>query len=419
MLHCSNEPSLAALCRAAVAPPTAMKEPGMRPLSDTLSRLARLRATAVQPDAATGSDRLTDLTDFGANPGALRARFYRPVDLPPGAPLVVVLHGCTQTAAGYDRGSGWSELADQHGFALLFPEQQRANNANLCFNWFVPEDVRRDGGEAMSIRQMVEHVAVRHHIDRDRVFVTGLSAGGAMTAALLAAYPETFAGGAVIAGLPYGVATTVPEAFDRMRGQGVGTDTQLQALARSASRHDGPWPTLSVWHGSADQTVVPSNAEAIIAQWRGLHGAGTAPTLIETIDGHRRRVWRDRDGRDVIESFMIAGMAHGTPIDPAAADGVGAAAPYMLDAGISSTHHIARFWGIDGGGADQRPAPVDRSVPMTLEHDVASDGQHARPGAADEPMRGILLSKASPNRTAATGVQKVIEDALRAAGLMK
>jgi poly(hydroxyalkanoate) depolymerase family esterase len=396
-----------------------MKEPGMRPLSDTLSRLARLRAAAVQPDAAPGSDRLTDLADFGSNPGALRARFYRPVDLPQGAPLVVVLHGCTQTAAGYDRGSGWSELADQHGFALLFPEQQRANNANLCFNWFVPEDVRRDGGEAMSIRQMVEHVAVRNQSDRERIFVTGLSAGGAMSAAMLAAYPEIFAGGAVIAGLPYGVATTVPEAFDRMRGQGVGTDAQLQALARGASRHDGPWPTLSVWHGSADQTVVPSNADAIIAQWRGLHGVGAAPTMIETVDGHRRRVWRDRDGRDVIESYMITGMPHGTPIDPAAADGVGVAAPYMLDAGISSTHHIARFWGLDGGSVDKRPAPVERSVPMTLEHAPAPTSAGPQPVATDKPLGGVLLSKPSPSRPAATGVQKVIEDALRAAGLMK
>jgi poly(hydroxyalkanoate) depolymerase family esterase len=391
----------------------------MRPLSDTLSRLARLRAAVIRPDAAAGPDRLTDVANFGSNPGALRARFYRPIDLPPGAPLVVVLHGCTQSAAGYDRGSGWSTLADRHRFALLFPEQQRANNANLCFNWFVPADVRRGGGEVLSIRQMIEHAAVRNQSDRERIFVTGLSAGGAMSAAMLAAYPEIFAGGAVIAGLPYGVATTVPEAFDRMRGQGVGTDAELQALVRDASRHDGPWPTLSVWHGSADQTVVPSNADAIIAQWRGLHGAGPAPTLIETIDGHRRRVWRDRDGRDVIESYMIAGMAHGTPIDPAAADGIGAAAPYMLDAGISSTHHIARFWGLDGGRADARPASVARGATIALERAAAPVSSGSPPVAQDEPLGGVLLSKPSPNRGAATGVQKVIEDALRAAGLMK
>ena len=103
---------------------------------------------------------------------------------------------------------------------MLFPEQQRANNANLCFNWFVPEDIRRDSGEALSIRQMIEATVVAHGIDRRRIFVTGLSAGGAMASVMLATYPEIFAGGAIIAGLPYGSAATIPEAFDRMRGHG-------------------------------------------------------------------------------------------------------------------------------------------------------------------------------------------------------
>lgn len=392
----------------------------MRPLSDTISRLSRLRASGVPRHEAAVPDRLIDVTDFGSNPGALRARLYIPADLPADAPLVVVLHGCTQTAAGYDHGAGWSDLADRLRFAVLLPEQQRANNANLCFNWFVPGDIRRGSGEMLSIRQMIDHVADRYQSDRRRIFVTGLSAGGAMTAALLAAYPETFAGGAVIAGLPYGVASTVPEAFDRMRGHGVGTDAELQALARGASRHDGPWPTLSVWHGSADQTVVPSNADAIIAQWRGLHGVGTAPTLIETVDGHRRRVWRDRTGRDVIESYMITGMSHGTPIDPGAVDGLGVPAPYMLDAGISSTQHIARFWGLDGAPLNRPsrvmapPEPVERHAPLTLEYDVASAS--ARPVPASEGERSG--DDASP-KPAASGIQKVIEDALRAAGLMK
>ncbi|TIL83807.1 MAG: PHB depolymerase family esterase, partial [Mesorhizobium sp.] len=117
-------------------------------------------------------------------------------DLPEAAPLVVVLHGCTQTAAGYDDGSGWSQLADQEGFTLLFPEQQRANNPNLCFNWFVPGDTKRNGGEALSIRQMIGAVVVEYGLDRKRIFITGLSAGGAMTSVMLACYPEVFAGGA-------------------------------------------------------------------------------------------------------------------------------------------------------------------------------------------------------------------------------
>ena len=82
--------------------------------------------------------------DFAPNPGALDALCHVPEGLADGAPLVVVLHGCTQNAAVYDRGSGWSALADRHGFALLYPQQRRANNSNLCFNWYSPADARRD-----------------------------------------------------------------------------------------------------------------------------------------------------------------------------------------------------------------------------------------------------------------------------------
>ena len=249
------------------------------------------------------------MTAFGSNPGALRARVYVPAKLPEAAALVVVLHGCTQSATGYDHGSGWSQLAEQEGFAVLFPEQQRANNANLCFNWFVPGDIRRDSGEALSIRQMVEALVLAHKIDRKRIFVTGLSAGGAMTSVMLATYPDVFAGGAIIAGLAYGSATTIPEAFDRMRGHGGPSQRELPRLVRAASSHKGPWPTISIWQGTADNTVVPSNADAILMQWQGVHAIDASPTRTETVDGHMRQVWCDTSGRELIEKFSI--VRHG------------------------------------------------------------------------------------------------------------
>src|SRR5258708_25177266 len=130
--------------------------------------------------------------------------------------MVAVLHGCKQTAACYDLGAGWSTLADRYGFVLLLPQQQPANNPNKCFNWFLSRHIDRGKGEAMSIRQMVEAMARDHHIDPGRIFVTGLSAGGAMTSVMLATYPDTFAAGAVIAGLPYRTATNVNEPFESM-----------------------------------------------------------------------------------------------------------------------------------------------------------------------------------------------------------
>ena len=366
----------------------------MRNISDTIRRMGALRAKPA-PAGARSGDRLSDLTGFGSNPGALRARTYIPDGLPRGAPLVVVLHGCTQTAAGYDHGSGWSRLADREGFALLFPEQQRANNVNLCFNWFVPADVSRDSGEAHSIRQMIEAVAAEHGLDRKRVFVTGLSAGGAMACAMLAAYPEIFSGGAIIAGLPYGVAATVPEAFDRMRGHGMPSEAELQARLRAASRHKGPWPKLSIWHGSADRTVDPVNSEAIIGQWRKLHGLALTADRTETIGLHHRRVWLDANGHELVEAYGIAGMGHGTPVD--GARGFGQAAPFMLDVGISSTLRIARFWGIAAAAREEKSG------------EQRDDGAKPRKAAAGEP--------ASPHASSKVG--KVIEDALRAAGLMR
>ena len=126
---------------------------------------------------------------FGSNPGNLRMFSYVPSRLAANPALVVVLHGCAQTAADYNLGAGWSTLADRYGFALLLPEQQRSNNSNGCFNWFDTADIQRGKGEALSIRQMVEKIVVDRGIDRQCVFITGLSAGAAMTSVMLACYP--------------------------------------------------------------------------------------------------------------------------------------------------------------------------------------------------------------------------------------
>src|SRR5687767_9519783 len=198
----------------------------------------------MQAANANEDGRLGHLRDFGSNPGELDARVYTATDAP--SRLAVVLHGCTQTASTYDRGSGWSQLAERHDFALLFPQQRRADNSNLCFNWFLPSDARRGRGEAASISQMVQYVAARYRLDRSRIFITGLSAGGAMTSVMLACYPELFAGGAVIAGLPFASANTLPEALERMRGRGAPPRLELAARAMAAADHTSHRPTLSV-----------------------------------------------------------------------------------------------------------------------------------------------------------------------------
>ena len=296
-----------------------------------------------------GSSPLTEMTDFGANPGDLRMFAYVPDDLQPRPALVVVLHGCGQSAAGYDLGAGWSSLAKRYGFALLMPEQQASNNANGCFNWFNPEDTARGSGEACSIRQMIARMAGDHGIDAKRIFVTGLSAGGAMTSVMLATYPEVFAGGAIIAGLPFGVASNVREALNGMMQSPSRTSGELGDLVRNASNHNGPWPKLSVWHGSADRTVNPANADEIVKQWLDVHHLPVAPMSETVVDGHPRQIWWNADGETAIESYTITDMAHGTPLGIGDNDEhYGAQGAFLIEAGISSSYHIANFFGLTG-----------------------------------------------------------------------
>ncbi|HSI42150.1 MAG TPA: PHB depolymerase family esterase [Xanthobacteraceae bacterium] len=270
---------------------------------------------------------------------------YAPPDLPPASALVVVLHGCEQTAEDYDRGAGWSALAEREGFALLFPQQQPQNNANSSFNWFRPDDIGRGVGEALSIQQMTEDMIVSNGIDRRRVFVTGFSAGGAMANVMLAAYPDVFAAGAIIAGLPYGAAGSDEEAVRSMQRPAARTPREWGAQVRAAFLPKAPWPRVAVWHGAADTTVVPANADALLTQWLDVHGIETPAVSKPGRPTVSHRIWRDAEGRVRVEDHRIAGLAHGAPVR-IIGPGRGVAGPFFLDVGISATLDIAHSWGL-------------------------------------------------------------------------
>ncbi len=306
------------------------------------------------PAFSTIANRLSALEEFGTDPGSLSADIYIPENFPKNGPLVVVLHGSTQSAESYDTGSGWSTLADECGIALLFPGQKKANNLIGSFNWFQTGDSQRGGGEPLSIRQMITRVVDDHAIDPSQVFITGMSSGGAMTSVMLATYPDVFAGGAIIAGLPYRSADNMMEAIIRMNGYGSPSDSQLDALVRGASKFSGPWPTISVWHGDSDTTVDNSNAGSIVRQWQKIHKVEGPPTRVEMVDGVPREVWCNPDGQVVSEQYIISEMGHGTPISAEGDEGLGQAGEYMLEVGISSTRHIADFWGLTRSGSAHR-----------------------------------------------------------------
>jgi poly(hydroxyalkanoate) depolymerase family esterase len=336
---------------------------------------------------------------------------YVPENLAPGAPLVVVLHGCTQRAEAHAAAGGWLTLADRYGFAVLAPEQAPANNPNRCFNWFEPGDAKRGHGEAASIHAMVVHAVRGHGLDADRVFVTGLSAGGAMTSVLLAAYPETFAAGAVVAGLPHGAAGNMHEALRVMHA---GPARKAGGTARRPRRGGGRIPRVAIWHGAADATVSPLNAHAIAEQWADAHGLASEASETQALTGRTRAVWRAPGSDEVlIESNLIGGLGHGMPLSTFGSDGVGAVAPYMIEAGVSSSLEIARFWGIaDGGVADGSLAKGGAAT--------AAPGAASAPEPTPDPASGGVGEQvmASISQVPAH-VQDVIAKALKAAGLMK
>ena len=320
----------------------------LRNLGMTATRMAALvwspPRTLGRPAIIPG--RITEIPAFGSNPGALRMFLHAPAKIPPaGAPLIVVLHGCRQSAASFATHAGWIALADQLGIPLVLPEQVTTNNRNRCFNWYRPGDVARGQGEAMSIRQMIRTATALFSSDRRRVFIVGLSAGGAMAAAMLAAYPAVFAAGAVVAGMPVGAASTSPMALLRMsRADPLRGRTGLVAAVRAMAPARGkqPWPRLSIWQGEKDRTVNPDNAELLAAQWSGLHNLPSVADS-DTVEapGIRRRGW-GKPQRPAVELWTIADLAHGFPID-----GSGRPGPWVVDAGIPGTRHIAKFWGIE------------------------------------------------------------------------
>ena len=378
-------------------------------LGATLTSLQRRRAAA---SGVAGGQGPMDREVFAPNPGGLEMLLYRPVGLRAGAPLVVVLHGCTQGAERFAGDGGWIALADRSGFAVLAPQQTSANNPNRCFNWFQAEDMHRGGGEPASIAAMITHAVQMHDLDPDRVYVTGLSAGGAMTAVMLAAYPELFAGGAIIAGAPYGAARSVPQAFQTMQGRGLSERIPLAALLRESGAEAGTLPPLAIWHGDADHVVNAGNADDIVRQWGEAQGLAEAPDEVNMLEGHVRSLWRDKAGEVRIEMNRVPGMGHGVPLETRGAQALGRAAPYMLQAGVSSTLEIARFWGLETPAAQD---PAARSTPGAAEPRPAS-----RPEGTPVDPPGVLGAQVM---TAVSGVpahiQDVIAGTLTRAGLLK
>ena len=388
-------------------------------LEETLMR-ARAGATT-RPrrgaDRAKGA-RLTEVPMAGENPGALRMLSYAPHDLPPRSPLIVVLHGCTQGAAENAADAGWLQLAERSGFAVLAPEQTGSNNLNRCFNWFRPGDTQRGRGECASIARMIAMLTDLHDLDETRVFITGLSAGGAMTAAMLATYPELFAGGAIIAGLPYGAAHNIQGAMGAMRGAKAQDAAALDAsLAEAwAGRAKKPF-RLSIWHGDKDAIVDPSNGYALARQFALAAGAREMIGADRISERLTRTRWGNPGGT-LIELNLVHGFGHGTPLSTRRPGDVGTPAPFLLECGLSSTLEIAEFWALGALTPGRLAAKIDRGV-QTPPPRKAPDDATRRPAQPPPPTGVAAQVLSSIERHVPKQVQEIVAQSLRAAGLMK
>ena len=221
---------------------------------------------------------------FTARAGTRGYKLYVPsgyrADSAAQTPLVVMLHGCTQSADDFAAGTGMNALAEQQGFIVAYPEQAGDANPSRCWNWFRPGDQQRDAGEPSLIAGITREIAAAYRVDPRRIYVAGLSAGAAMAVVLAATYPELYAAVGAHSGLPYGSAHDIPSAFGAMKNGGARASARAGANAGPAAQ---AVPTI-VFHGDNDGTVTSRNSKAIVDQVVGAHH-GEAVLVPSSHDG--------------------------------------------------------------------------------------------------------------------------------------
>jgi poly(hydroxyalkanoate) depolymerase family esterase len=303
-----------------------------RVLTNALSVLGRAKhVTPFEPEVrrspASPRDNAFTNHSIRSAAGARRYKLYVPAaatgkDLP----LVVMLHGCKQSPEDFAAGTRMNELAARHHFLVAYPEQSAQANSYKCWNWFSPGDQQRGIGEPSLIAGLTRQIIDEYSVAPSRVFVAGLSAGGAAASVMGVTYPDIFAGVGVHSGLPCGAASDLPSALEAMRIGGIGI----------------PAPRLIpsiVFHGDKDSVVHAENANRLIVQSRGPMRLKQTVTNGQSPDGtkHTRTVHRDDAGRAVLEQWVIHGAGH-------AWSGGSSAGSYATPAGPDASSEMLRFF---------------------------------------------------------------------------
>jgi poly(hydroxyalkanoate) depolymerase family esterase len=336
------------------------------PMHDVSETIRRALALGGLPGATAASDTATspvvdapigaaqargafETHTFSNRAGSRSYKLYVPAQASHAPrPMLVMLHGCTQSADDFAAGTQMNRLAEEHGFLVVYPEQPQNANASKCWNWFQRQDQVRDAGEPSLIAGIVREVATRHHADPRRIFVAGLSAGAAMAVVMGEAYPDLFSGVGAHSGLPYGSAHDIPSAMAAMKGgrsglPGLQSRPGAQAVPRRKTAQ--PVPTI-VFHGDRDHTVQQTNGDQIVRQAMDAHRAQSAEfglitsTLAGTAPSGRRysrTLHADSAGQVLIESWTLHGAGH-------AWSGGHASGSYTDAAGPHASAEMLRFF---------------------------------------------------------------------------
>ncbi|MEO8938412.1 MAG: PHB depolymerase family esterase [Burkholderiaceae bacterium] len=284
---------------------------------------------------------------FANQAGARFYKLYVPASNPgTPMPLIVMLHGCTQSPDDFATGTQMNRLAEEHGFIVVYPEQAANANGSKCWNWFKASDQMRDSGEPSLIAGITRDVATHYPVDPRRIFVAGLSAGAAMAIILGETYPELYAGVGAHSGLPYAAAHDMPSAFAAMNGGGKGMPdlSKLPGVAGVPRRKATRFVPTIAFHGDADRTVGLGNgaelvrqANAALAVEAGEPRSATTTGVSSRGRSYSRTVHSDAAGRPRVESWVLHGSGH-------AWSGGDASGSYTDPTGPDASAEMIRFF---------------------------------------------------------------------------
>ncbi|MET8146683.1 PHB depolymerase family esterase, partial [Sphaerisporangium sp. NPDC005288] len=336
-----------------------------------ITAVSMVAAPVPRASAAT----LTQVTNFGSNPGNLPMYIYVPNNVSSRPGVLVAMHGCNGTAQGFYQGTEFASLADRYGFIVIYPQANKsANGMSNCFDVWSNEALRHAGGsDPVSIVSMVNYTLQRYNGDPQRVFATGFSSGAMETNNLLATYPDVFAAGAPFSGVPYGCLGPA--------GCGDKTPQQWGDLARAAySGYTGPRPRVMAWHGTNDSVLNYTMLQEEVDQWTNVWGIGqTATSTTTPQSGWTRRVF----GSGQVEAWTISGAGHDLP---------------HTGMGI----YAIRFFGLDGT-VNPTPTPTPTVTPTVTPTPTPTPTPTA--GGGSGPIRGVASGRCIdvPNRSTTDG----------------